>query len=83
MTKVVGLVRHQDGTVPASATVEVHNSVGDVVDQIRVTDEGSFIYYLSPGKWTFMTYDGRGHRGNHEVALDEEDGTISIHLAIN
>lgn len=83
MTKVVGLVRHRDGSVPSGATVEVHNSVGDVVDQIRLTEDGSFIYYLCPGKWTFMTYDGGGHRGNQEVALDEEDASISIHLAIN
>jgi hypothetical protein len=82
MRRVVGTVRHGDGSVAVDVTVEVHNSNGDVLDQIRTTDEGLFTYYLTSGHWTFETYDGGGHRGTKEVILDEDDATFRVDLEI-
>jgi hypothetical protein len=82
MTLLSGTVKHQDGSAAAGATVEVHNARGDVVDQVRTTDEGAFTYYLNPGRWTLKTYDARGHRGNQEVAISEGDATMRVDLEI-
>jgi hypothetical protein len=82
VTKVFGTVRLAGGGSAADATVEVHNASGDVVDQIRTTGDGAFTYYLSPGKWTFKTYDTRGHRGSEEVVLTEDDATVGVDLEI-
>lgn len=79
---VSGTVKHEDGSTASGATVEVHNSTGDVVDQIRTTDAGFFTYYLSAGKWVFKMYDGEGRRGGKEVALDEVDGSFRVDLEI-
>jgi len=81
LTKVEGLVTRRDGRA-GTGTVEVHNVSGDIVDQIRIADGGSFIYYLSPGVWTFFTYDAEGHRGNAQVALDEGDTAVHVDLEI-
>lgn len=82
MTRVEGIVKCEDGRLATEGTVEVHNSTGDVVDQLRIADGGAFTYYLSPGLWTFFTYDGEGHRGNARVTLAEGDASVHVDVEI-
>jgi hypothetical protein len=82
VTKVTGTVKHEKGGPVAGATVEVHNSAGDIVDQVRTADDGTFTYHLSLGNWVFKTYDGDSHRGERTVTLKESDATISVDLVI-
>lgn len=81
MTKLTGKVTVH-GEVPArTATVELHNSTGDVVDQVMVDDDGRFAYHLAPGQWKLNIWDAHGHRGKAEVTLAEgEDKDVSIDL---
>jgi hypothetical protein len=82
MTKVSGQVKLADGSSVGGVTVEVINSAGDIVDQTRTTDDGSFTYFLSPGSWTFNTYDATGRRGKRELALGSDDFTASVEVHI-
>jgi hypothetical protein len=82
VTKVTGTVKLTNGSAVVGATVEVHNSTGDTVDQIRTTGDGTFTYYLSPGEWTFKTYDTMGHRGTEGVILNDGDATVSVTVKI-
>jgi hypothetical protein len=82
MTKVEGIVKYEDGRLATEATVEVHNSTGDIVDQLRTADGGAFTYYLCPGPWNFFTYDGEGHRGNARVTLAEGDAAVRVDVEI-
>jgi hypothetical protein len=52
------------------------------VDQIRTTGDGTFTYYLSPGQWTFKTYDTMGHRGTEGVTLNDGDATVNVTVKI-
>jgi hypothetical protein len=83
MTKVLGSVRVRSFGAARSATIEVHNSTGDVVDQVRTNDDGGFIYYLSPGTWAFRVWDAWGHRGRGEITLTEEDEATKLDLEIS
>lgn len=59
-----------------TATVELHNSRGDVVDQVQVDDEGKYKYHVSPGEWTLNVWDAHGHRGSAQATLGEGDDTL-------
>ena len=69
-SKVSGTVLVEDR--PASgATVELHNSSGDVVTQIMVDDDGRFAFHVSAGSWSLNAWDAHGHRGSAPVTLAE------------
>jgi hypothetical protein len=64
-----------DGVPVPDAVVELHNPTGDVLTQVRVDDDGRFIFYLRPGTWSLKAWDSRGHNGAAEVTLTDEAGT--------
>jgi hypothetical protein len=82
MTTLSGKVT-LDGSSPAlSAVVELHNSTGDVVDQVQVDSEGRYRYHLAEGHWVLKLWDSEGHRGSAEVSLDkDEDKSLDITLS--
>jgi hypothetical protein len=66
---------------PASnAVVEIHNSQGDIIDQVQVDDDGRYTYHLTEGDWTLNVWDAHGHRGKTEVTLGSEDKTVDLDL---
>ena len=66
-----------NGEPAVSAVVELHNSQGDVLDQVQVDDQGAYIYHLVPGSWALNVWDAHGHRGTATVEIDEgDDDTI-------
>ena len=69
------------GDKPATtAVVELHNSQGDVLDQVQVDGDGYFIYHLVPGAWNLNVWDAHGHRGTASIDLSEEDGVVNVDL---
>ena len=81
-TKLVGRITVHGKEKPATtAVVELHNSVGDVVDQVQVDGDGRYTYHLAPGNWSLNVWDAHGHRGAGEVSLDDgEEKTFDIDL---
>ena len=70
------------GSVAANATVELHNSAGDVVDQVVIDDDGRYTYHLSPGDWSLRIWDAHGHTGQSEVTLSEgEEKVLDLELS--
>jgi Carboxypeptidase regulatory-like domain len=81
VTKLSGTVSVQGGGPARAAVVELHNSSGDVVDQVQVDDTGRFTYHLSPGTWHLRVWDSSGHRGEKDVTLSpDEDGVVDLDL---
>ena len=71
-TKLTGVVTVHGSKPTRTAVVELHNSAGDVVDQVQVDDEGRYVYHLSPGEWTLRVWDEHGHRGQKVVTISDE-----------
>lgn len=80
MTKLTGKVTVHGDHPAKTATVELHNSAGDVVDQVMVDDDGRFAYHLTAGQWHLNVWDAHGHRGKADVTLTDEDTDLSIDL---
>lgn len=82
MTTLSGTVT-LDGKSPAlSAVVELHNSAGDVVDQVQVDGEGRYRYHLAEGRWVLKLWDAHGYRGSAEVTLEkDQDKNLDITLS--
>ncbi|HWL65373.1 MAG TPA: carboxypeptidase-like regulatory domain-containing protein [Actinomycetota bacterium] len=70
-----------EGSPTKTATVELHNSQGDVIDQVQTNDDGQYTYHLSAGSWTLNVWDERGNRAKQEVTLSEDDTTVDLELA--
>ena len=70
------------GEPALSAVVELHNSQGDVLDQVQVDDQGGYVYHLVPGDWTLKAWDAHGHRGSAKVEIDEgvDDTVVDVSL---
>ena len=70
------------GEPARSAVVELHNSHGDVLDQVQVDDQGAYIYHLVPGSWKLNVWDAHGHRGSAAVSIEEgdEDTVLDVGL---
>ena len=80
MTTLSGRVTAH-GDAAASAVVELHNSAGDVVDQVQVDDDGRYVYHLVPGQWSVNVWDAHGHRGRGQVEIGEaEDKILDVEL---
>jgi Carboxypeptidase regulatory-like domain len=70
------------GSAAHAATVELHNSSGDVVDQVVVDDDGRYTYHLSPGSWSLRLWDAHGHTGRSEFTLSEgEEKVLDLELS--
>ncbi len=80
MPKLTGRVTAH-GDPAASAVVEVHNSNGDVVDQVQVDADGRYTYHLSEGSWSLNVWDAHGHRGRSEVELGADDASVDVELS--
>lgn len=79
MPKITGIVTAH-GEAATSAVVELHNSNGDVVDQVQVDAEGRYTYHLTQGKWILNAWDAHGHRGRNEVSLGADDMEVEVQL---
>ena len=80
MPKLTGRVTAHGDPAP-SAVVEVHNSSGDVVDQVQVDSDGHYTYHLSEGSWSLNVWDAHGHRGRSEVELGADDASVDVQLS--
>jgi hypothetical protein len=81
MTTLSGTITVQGGRPATDAVVELHNATGDVMDQVRVNDDGRYKFYVSPGIWSLTIWDRYGHRGVGEVnVLEGDDKTLDIEL---
>ena len=71
-----------DGGDPAlDAVVELHNSGGDVVDQVQVDAAGRYRFHLSAGDWALRSWDPHGHRAAARASLGgNEDATLDLNL---
>ena len=80
-TKLTGAITVHGSKPAKTAVVELHNSTGDVVDQVQVDDDGRYVYHLSDGLWTLRVWDGHGHRGSVEVEISgEADKNVDLDL---
>ncbi len=78
--KLTGRVTVDDQPA-TSAVVEIHNSQGDVLDQVQVDLDGRYTYHLTEGQWTLNVWDAHGHRGKTSVTLeDDKDTTCDVVL---
>jgi hypothetical protein len=69
------------GLSPApNAVVELHNSQGDVLDQIQVDGFGTYAFHLIAGSWRLRAWDQQGRRALAEVQLDDRDTVLDIDL---
>ena len=81
-TTLRGTVTRETGEPARTATVELHNSSGDVLDQIVCDDEGRFLYHLVPGSWQLRVWDQQGGRAEMSVQLDkDEEAAVAIDLS--
>ncbi|MGH2752223.1 MAG: carboxypeptidase-like regulatory domain-containing protein [Actinomycetota bacterium] len=80
-TTLSGTVTRPTGEPAQTATVELHNSSGDILDQIVCDNEGRFRYHLSPGVWRLFVWDPQGGRAEVKLQLQkDEDAAVSIDL---
>ena len=71
------------GEPAVSAVVELHNSQGDVLDQVQVDGQGAYIYHLVAGQWKLNVWDAHGHRGTADVAIEEGDEDTVVDVALD
>ena len=76
-----GVVTVNEGQPARHATIELHNSTGDIVDQVVADDSGRFNYYLSAGTWTLVVWDPFGHRTSTQVYIEQGE-TKNIELEL-
>ncbi len=83
MTTLSGRVTvHGGEKAAATATVELHNATGDIVDQVQVDGEGRYLFHLSPGDWSLNLWDAYGHRGHAQASVaDDDEKNLDIDLA--
>ncbi|MPZ90839.1 MAG: DUF1416 domain-containing protein [Actinobacteria bacterium] len=80
-TTLSGTVTRPTGEPAQTATVELHNSSGDIIDQIVCDGQGRFRYHLSPGAWRLFVWDPSGGRAEVSVELQkDEDSVVDIGL---
>jgi hypothetical protein len=71
------------GEPAVSAVVELHNSQGDVLDQVQVDAHGAYIYHLVAGHWKLNVWDAHGHRGTADVTIEEGDEDTVVDVALD
>jgi hypothetical protein len=75
-TTLSGTVTRPTGEPAQTATVELHNSSGDIIDQIVCDSQGRFRYHLSPGTWGLFVWDPSGGRAEVSVELQKDDDIV-------
>ena len=81
MSKLSGRVTLEGKRPEGDVVVELSNSAGDVVDQVRVDDDGVYRYHLSPAKWRLRAWDAHGHGARAEVTISaDEDELVDLEL---
>jgi Protein of unknown function (DUF1416) len=71
-----------NGLLPAQqAVVELHNSMGDVMDQMQVDRSGIYAFHLIPGRWSLRAWDNQGRRALVDVELGDRDKVFDINLS--
>jgi hypothetical protein len=79
-SKISGKVLVHDAPADG-ATVELHNSAGDVVTQIMVDEDGRYAFHVGEGSWSLQAWDAHGHRGSVPVTLAEgEEKDVDVVL---
>jgi Protein of unknown function (DUF1416) len=63
-----------------NAVVELHNSQGDVLDQMQVDRSGIYAFHLIAGTWRLRAWDNQGRRALAEVELSDKDTVLDIDL---
>lgn len=81
MPAIKGQVISERETPIGGTTVELINRTGDIVDQIRVDDEGRFALHVARGTWRLRAYDPQGQRGETSVTIQEDDAPAQVRLA--
>ena len=81
MSKLSGRVTFEGRRPAGDVVVELHNSAGDVVDQVRVDEDGVYRYHVSPAQWSLRAWDAHGHRARAEVTISsDEDQMVDLEL---
>ncbi|MEA2507391.1 MAG: hypothetical protein QOH48_2009 [Actinomycetota bacterium] len=62
------------------AVVELHNSEGDVLDQMQVDRSGIYAFHLIAGTWSLRAWDQQGRRALAEIEVADEDTIFDIDL---
>jgi Protein of unknown function (DUF1416) len=62
------------------AVVELHNSEGDVLDQMEVDRSGIYAFHLIPGVWSLRAWDQQGRRALADIEVGDEDTVFDIDL---
>ena len=63
-----------------NAVVELHNSNGDVLDQMQVDRSGIYAFHLIAGTWRLRAWDNQGRRALTEVQVGDKDTVLDIEL---
>lgn len=71
------------GEAALTAVVELHNSQGDVLDQVQVDGEGAYIYHLVAGRWELNVWDAHGHRAKARVDIEEGDDDTVVDVDLD
>ena len=80
MTSITGRVTVQRRASVGAPTVELINSSADIVDQVQVSDDGGFVFHVSPGIWHLRAYDAQAQRGEATAEVGEEETKIPLEL---
>jgi len=76
-----GRVLGRGGDPAPDAVVELHNSSGDVVDQVRVDSTARYRFHLSEGVWFLRSWDSSGGRAAGRAVLGtREDVNLDLNL---
>jgi hypothetical protein len=63
-----------------NAVVELHNSQGDVLDQMQVDRSGIYAFHLIAGSWRLSAWDHQGRRALADVQLGDRDTVLDMDL---
>ena len=72
MPRLMGTINHGAG-----AFVQLRDSNGDFVGEVRADEAGQFTFHAIPGHWTVI-YLTPGHRGEQAVELGPDDVVVDL-----
>jgi len=64
----------------ALAFVQLRDSGGDFVGEVRADDDGHFTFYVVPGHWRVICLAPGGRRAEREVDLGSGDLDVVVDL---
>jgi hypothetical protein len=77
---LTGRVTLHGQSAAQNAVVELHNSNGDVLDQMQVDRSGIYAFHLVAGRWRLRAWDNQGRRALTEVQVSDKDTVLDIDL---